>query len=197
VSGLIHPAGIAVDPTAGKVYWTDLDRLDDGQGSIQRSNLDGSDVQTLLSGIDEADGLAIDLVHGRLYWPEATTHSIESANLDGTDFQTVIAGLDNPTNVALDAMEGKLYWTSSGGVLTNQIDRANLDGTQFEALVAGVGAPFGIAVAPEPSSILLLLLGAASLVHFAVCNSTYRASSWPRASEAVQMCVRRHTRPAE
>jgi DNA-binding beta-propeller fold protein YncE len=162
-TGLVQPAGIALDPVQGKVYWTELDRKFDGFGSIQRANLDGSNIESILTGIDEANGLALDAVHGKLYWPDLTTHRIQSANLDGSGLHDVVTGLDNPTTVALDLSEGKIYWTSSGGQQANQIDRANLDGSDVETLVSGVGAPWGIAVVPEPSSIMLLGLGALGL----------------------------------
>lgn len=155
VTDLLHPAGIALDPLHGKVYWTELEIKSDGLGSIQRADLDGSNPETILTGIDEANGLAIDLTHGKLYWPELTTHRIQSANLDGSDVQDVVTGLDSPTNVALDLSAGKIYWTSSGGQQVNQIARANLDGSDIETLVSGVGFPWGIAVVPEPSAFVL------------------------------------------
>ena len=166
VTGLVHPSGIAVDPVGGQVYWTELDHQSDGLGSIQRANLDGSNVQTLVTGIDEANNLAIDIEDGKLFWPELTTHTIQSANLDGSGVQVVLTGLDNPTSISLSLAEGKLYWTDSlGGPQPNQIDRANFDGSDPEVLVSGAGIPWGIAVVPEPPSIVLLgVAGVALLV---------------------------------
>jgi Low-density lipoprotein receptor repeat class B len=158
VTGLVQPAGIALDPSHGKVYWTELDRKSDGMGSIQRANLDGSSVETILTGIDEANGLALDPIHGKLYWPELTTHSIQTSNLDGSDLHNVLTGLDSPTNVALDIAAGRIYWTNSGGQQANQIDSANFDGSGTQTLVTGVGAPWGIAIVPEPSSLALAVM---------------------------------------
>ena len=165
VSGLIHPAGVALDTVHGKVYWTELDLNADGNGSIQRANLNGSDVETILTGIDEANGLAIDSIHEKLYWPDGTTHRIQSSNLDGSDLQDVVTGLSSPTSVALDLSASKIYWTNfGGGPPANQIGRANLDGSEVETIVSGAGVPWGIAVggiavAPEPSSLFLGALG--------------------------------------
>lgn len=164
VTGLVHPAGLVIDPVDGKLYWTELERHLDGQGRIQRANLDGSYVQTILTGIDEANGLAIDPIQDKLYWSELTTKTIQSANLDGTGLQVLLTGLGNPTTIDLSLSEGKMYWTDSlGGPQINQINRANLDGSGFETLVSGNGVPWGIAVVPEPSSFVLLGLGAISL----------------------------------
>lgn len=53
--GLVLPNRIALDLRAGKLYWTDF-----GRGTISRANLDGAHVETVISGLGEPDGLAID-----------------------------------------------------------------------------------------------------------------------------------------
>lgn len=50
-----------------------------------------------------------------------------------------------------------MYRTDSGfGGQTNRIERASLDGSGREAIASGDGFPWGIAVVPEPSSLLLI-----------------------------------------
>ena len=44
VPGLTRPRGIAVDPVNGHIYWNDW-----GTSSTQRSDLDGSNVTTILN----------------------------------------------------------------------------------------------------------------------------------------------------
>ncbi len=44
VAGLSDPRGITVDGTGGKVYWTDL-----GADKIRRANLDGTEIEDLVS----------------------------------------------------------------------------------------------------------------------------------------------------
>ncbi len=162
--GMVQPGAVDVDAVHGKVYWTELEQKNDGIGSIQRSNLDGTDRETLLTGVDESTGLAIDAIQGKMYWTEATTHRIQSANLDGTSVTDVLTGIVEPTQIDLNLSEGKIYWTTGGGPGVNAILRANLDGSGVETLVSGVGAPFGIAVTPEPSSVVLAALGLVGLV---------------------------------
>ena len=36
-------------------------------------------------------GIAVDLLHGRVYWSESTTKTLHSANLNGSD-QTLVVG---------------------------------------------------------------------------------------------------------
>jgi hypothetical protein len=146
-NNLFHPVGIALDTLRGKVYWTDLEGNLDGTGQIQRANLDGSNVETLLTGIDEANGIAVDPIGERIYWPELATKKIQRANLAGTGVQDLVTGLDTPATIAVDVADRKMYWTdglASGQV--NRITRANLDGSEVEVIVSGVGFPWGVAV---------------------------------------------------
>ena len=86
--------GLDIDPIAGKLYWTDQ-----GAGSISRADLDGMNVEVLVTGRDFPHDVAVDPVEGRMYWTEginsaeAPTGAIVSANLAGGDVQTVFPGL--------------------------------------------------------------------------------------------------------
>lgn len=172
VSGLTNPAAIAIDSLHGKLYWSDLEGNLDDAGRIMRSNLDGSNIETIHTGIDEASGLAVDPVAGKIYWPELRTKRIQRSNLDGTGIEDVAVNLLSPTTLGLDFTEGKIYWTDSfGGPAPNplnRIERANFDGSARELIVSGIGLPWGIAVAviPEPPTVVLGILGTLSLIAF-------------------------------
>jgi sugar lactone lactonase YvrE len=123
---------------AGKMYWTHP-----GANKIQRANLDGTQVQDLVSGLLAPDWIALDAVGGRMYWTEEGTGKIQRANPDGTDVQDVVVGLHSPTGVALDLTGGHLYWATEG---SGKIQRADLDGTDVQDLVTGLGHPVSIAL---------------------------------------------------
>ena len=53
---LSEPSGIAVDPYRGKIYWTDLN-----PGRIHRANLDGTDAEDFVTGVDWGRSIALDL----------------------------------------------------------------------------------------------------------------------------------------
>ena len=124
-----------------KLYWTDL-----GTDKIQRSNLDGSGVEDLVTtGLDFPTSLALDVSGGKLYWADGGTYKIQRSNLDGSGVEDLVTtGLELPNNIALDVSGGKLYWTDSG---TDKIQRSNLDGSGVEDLVTtGLDFPFGLAL---------------------------------------------------
>ena len=140
-SGIGEPVGATTTTAsqAWKLYWAD-------GGKIQRSNLDGSGVEDLVTtGLGNPDGLALDVSGGKLYWTDFGTDKIQRSNLDGSGVEDLVTrGLDYPWGIALDVSGGKLYWTDWG---TDKIQRSNLDGSGVEDLVTtGLGNPSGIAL---------------------------------------------------
>src|SRR5688500_9114857 len=66
VNGLVEPRGIAVDAGAGKIYFAD-----NGTKAIRRANLDGSQLETLIStGFTFPSDLELDLSNGHIYWAD-------------------------------------------------------------------------------------------------------------------------------
>ncbi len=128
-------------PSGTKLYWSDW-----GTDKIQRADLDGSNVEDLISGggLNGPDGLSLDLAGGRIYWADAGTNKIQRANLDGTGVEDLVTGLGIPYGLALDVSGGKMYWTNR---LSNKIQRANLDGSGAEDLItSGLTFPGGLAL---------------------------------------------------
>ena len=126
---------IATPSSATQIlYWTD------GNSKIERSNLDGSDAQDVVTGLDQPNGIAYHPGESKIYWANGNGTSpgtIQRANLDGSSIETVVSGLDLPWGIALDAEGNKLYWADN---FANKVQRANLDGTNVEDLIDfGVG----------------------------------------------------------
>ena len=132
-----EPVGTTTASQMWKLYWTD------GQThKIQRSNLDGSGVEDLVTRVDSW-GLALDVSGGKLYWTD--WGKIRRSNLDGSGVEDLITtGLMNPRGFALDVSGGKMYWTDVGA---DKIQRSNLDGSDVEDLVTtGLRHPGGFAL---------------------------------------------------
>jgi len=107
VPGVPYPEGIAVDPTGGKIYW--LRGGFSGSPAVQRANLDGTNVEDLITGgLGFPQGVALDLIHGKVYWTDSSREKIQRANLDGSELEDVLTraeGLDNVYGIVL-AVEG-------------------------------------------------------------------------------------------
>ena len=136
--GLRNPLKVAVDPIAGKMYWTDI-------GTIFRANLDGKNVEETVVGLDFPSAIAVDSVAGKLYWTEWDTGKIHRSDPDGTNIEDVFTtGVKRILGIAVGADRQKIYWTDRE--FPPKIQQANLDGTDIEALITTELSPNGIAL---------------------------------------------------
>lgn len=131
------PRGIAVDHLNEKVYWTD-----NTNDMIQRSNLDGSDVEVLIESIFNkrlvAPGaIALDVANNYMYWVDIGRGEISRAHLDGSEDEIILGDLWNPQGLALDTTQSKMYFTTQGAT---GIYRANMDGSGQERIIELVNA---------------------------------------------------------
>ena len=124
-----------------KLYWTDP-----VAGKIQRADLDGSNIEDVLTGFDVFD-IEIDNAGAKMYWSGGG--DIRRANLDGTAVELVVAG-GATQRLALDLVNGKLYWASG-----NVVRRANLDGSAEELVLDAGSAVYGVGVDPDGGKVYL------------------------------------------
>ena len=122
--------------TAARIYWHSGDE-------IRRANLDGTNVEVLVTGVEYQAGFAFDVVESQMYWTEFG--KIKRANLDGTDVQVFVTergvvGTEQSV-VGLDLTKDKMYWatTALGGIDRAKIKRVNLNGSDVQVLINGNG----------------------------------------------------------
>ncbi len=121
-----------------KLYWSNLG-FNVPPAQIKRSNLDGSEVETIFSGTGNVRGLAIDDQHDRVYWCDSFQRGIFSSTLTGDSINALVSNLNFPLDIALDVPHGKMYWTDLNN---GTISRANLDGSEVTVLIVGMANQF-------------------------------------------------------
>ena len=127
---------IALDLNGDTMYFTVVINHGDYYDSvIVRQNMDGSNYEILVNRlVDYADleGIALDLVGGKMYWTEHGT--IISADLNGQNVRYGILPTEGSDrkDIALDVEGRKIYWTNPG---TKTINKADLDGKNIEKIL--------------------------------------------------------------
>lgn len=146
IRNLKNAIAVDYDTESEKIYWSDsvLDK-------IQRSNLDGSDVEDVISnGLDTTDGIAVDPIGRKLYWTDTGLDHIEVANLDGSMRKVLVwQDLKNPRAIAVHHNAGYLFWTDWGA--NPRIERSDMDGKNRRTIVRSVdrkhmGWPNGLSI---------------------------------------------------
>jgi len=147
------PKQIHLDKKNSKLYWCDREGM-----RVMRSNLDGSQVETLVeAGRGDADrrdqtrwcvGITIDPKRQKIYWTQkgpdnAGRGRIFRANVEipkdesaanRSDIEVLFAGLPEPIDLELDLKDRVLYWTDRGDPPRgNTVNRAPIDATPIPA----------------------------------------------------------------
>ncbi len=104
--GLASP--FAIDVTADGIYWSQVAT----SNRLMRSNLDGTNVQTLLTGIQSYD---FEVVGSHIYL-STTDGFIKRSNLDGGDLVTLASGLGFLNGI--DVTDDAIYVSVLEGVTT-------------------------------------------------------------------------------
>ena len=126
------PTSLSLNGNGGgtaHLYWSSQE-----DSLIRKANLDGSNIQVIVTDSNTANGMAVS--NSRLYWTggdEWCGGTIRSANLDGSGETTIITGQNCAWGLTVDG--SYLYWANQGD---GSLHRANLDGSNPVTLVTGI-----------------------------------------------------------
>uniref|UniRef100_A0AC35U6F2 EGF-like domain-containing protein n=1 Tax=Rhabditophanes sp. KR3021 TaxID=114890 RepID=A0AC35U6F2_9BILA len=126
-----------------KVIWSDFSnenimicQLKNQTDSVNVSQcLEGNGTK-LIGNVKSADGLAVDWVHGLLFWTDSDKKEISVMNL--TNFKTKVlfnTDINEPRAIAVDPSNGLIFWTDWGS--SGRIERAGMDGQNRRVIASG------------------------------------------------------------
>src|SRR5271170_2159024 len=145
--GTFTPKQIQLDKKDGKLYWCDREGM-----RVMRSNLDGSQLETLVeAGRGDADrrdqtrwcvGITIDPVREQIYWTQKGPDNGDRGRIfraglaipkgetaaNRSDIEVFFEHLPEPIDLELDLKNRVLYWTDRGDPPRgNTVNRASID----------------------------------------------------------------------
>ncbi|MCF3136103.1 3-hydroxyacyl-CoA dehydrogenase [Streptomyces olivochromogenes] len=155
--------GVAVDPAAGHLYWSQKGPSDAGLGRILRAGIDlpagqspaeRGDIEVLFDGLPEPIDLEFDLAERTLYWTDRGDpprgNTVSRAPMDSPDGpgtpEILVTHLMEGIGLALDPDDGHMYVTDLAG----NIYAADLDGSNQKEILLLQGNLTGIARAVLP-----------------------------------------------
>jgi hypothetical protein len=135
------PDGIAVDVSTRHIYWTTMGAAKENDGSIERTDLDGSNLTMVVpvGGTFTAKQLKLDKPSGKLYWSDREGMRVMRSNLDGSKVETLVETGQGEmarryarnwcVGIAVDVERGQIYWSQKGGsnAGTGSIRRAGIE----------------------------------------------------------------------
>lgn len=133
-SGISDIRQMAIDTNNDKIYWTS----ESGQ-KISRSDLDGSNVEDIITGVSSMYGIDLDLVNNKIYYSSKSQHKIFRADLNGSNQEEIVTDAKGPFGIAVDPVNNVFYWLGQQNPSNNGvIKRAELDGSNVTTILANI-----------------------------------------------------------
>ncbi|XP_048450538.1 low-density lipoprotein receptor-related protein 2-like isoform X3 [Rhincodon typus] len=142
---LKEPASIEVDPLSGFVYWSDCG----DPAKIEKSGMNGMGRQLLVSGgIQQPNGIALDLVKSRLYWIDSKLHMLSSIDLNGQDRRVVLQSKEFLAHSsAVSIFQDSVFWIDEENEAIHEANK--FTGENLVTLVSNLNGPKDVIIYHE------------------------------------------------
>lgn len=129
---LLHAAPAFASDPHGYVYWSDRN-----SDKIQRSNIAGTVVEDIVTGIPDPTGIFIDGANNHLYWIDnALGSGIYRSNFDGQQQQVISSGHNGGLfDLAVDPVNNYIFYSDLNDKAIYRANRADGSG---ETLIANL-----------------------------------------------------------
>lgn len=147
---------VTVDVSTHKIYWGVVN----GPAMIQRANLDGTSVETVVSGspyfIDNPAGLVIDTNTQQLYWTDFARDKISVTDLATFATADLMMKPGVPLGMDLDTEMGLMYWVNAS---TDTLRRVSMNAGDIQSVLEALNNPRDLKLDLESGKVYWAELG--------------------------------------
>ena len=134
---------ISFDLVNRMLYWSEINL-----GVIRRvsfdDHLNGSAVETIVTGLTTPEQIAVDWVNRKLYWTDHRRGVIERSDLDGTNIEVIVNIEIVPQAIVVDPFHKTIYWVNYYSV-PRTIQRLSTNGL-VKHTILNVARPSGLTI---------------------------------------------------
>lgn len=127
-------------------YVTDTSALSSVSGESDSRVRRSSEMDTILTGLDDPRGLAVDWLGLNVYWVDAAQRLVGAISFDGHLQRNLVSTeMDQPHDIVVDPLSGTMFWSDLG--LNARIETARMDGSFRRVLIdTDILYPTGLAI---------------------------------------------------